>query len=242
MIDALRFERAKANALGPAEDGIGTLGEKTVHAVLKAYYRAEGMQAEVPLGRHIADLWDGRSAIEIQTRSLGRLGPKLDAWLPHHPVRVVVPVPRHKWLVWLDPETAAMSQKRRSPKAGQPCHALTELYDLRGRLGHPNLSITLVMLDILEYRALGPQGKRGSRRYDRLPLELVREIELSGRHGWAQLIPEGLPAPFTSRDFSKAGGLSNRGRQVWKSLQALETMGAITRCGKQGNSILYGEK
>ena len=241
MIDPLRFERAKAEALRPVDDGgIGTLGEKTVHAVLKAYYREADMAAEVKLGRFVADLWDGQRAIEIQTRSLERLLPKLNAWLPKHPVRVVVPVARHKWLVRLDPETAAVSGKRRSPITGRPCHALAEIYPLRALLRHPNLSITVVMLDVLEYRATAPEARSGARRYDRVPLELVQEINLPGAP-WAALLPEGLPRPFTAAHLRKAGGFPRRGRAAWQALKVLEGLEVINRDGKAGNSILYRE-
>lgn len=54
--------------------------------------------------------------IEIQTRALYRLKPKLDKFLPFYPVTVVYPISYDKWVCWINEETGEITQKRKSPK------------------------------------------------------------------------------------------------------------------------------
>ena len=102
------FEEAKLRALLHLQDrsGIGTLGERSLHAVLKYWIEPDERRHEVklPCGL-VADIYDGERVVEIQTGSLYQLRGKLDRLLPFTPVTIVVPVVRKKTLVWLDPET-----------------------------------------------------------------------------------------------------------------------------------------
>ena len=70
-IDTERFERARGRVIGIERQrlGIGTLSEKTVHAVLKNYYAPDEDMHEIPIENFVADIFDGEAVIEIQTRS-----------------------------------------------------------------------------------------------------------------------------------------------------------------------------
>ena len=70
-IDELRFEAAKNRVIGINRErqGIGTLSEKTVHAVLKNYYAPDTDMHEIPIENFVADIFTGTEIIEIQTRS-----------------------------------------------------------------------------------------------------------------------------------------------------------------------------
>lgn len=57
------------------------------------------------MGRYFADIRNEDGIIEIQTRALYRLKPKLDAFLPLDAVTVVYPIAAVKRLSWLDPKT-----------------------------------------------------------------------------------------------------------------------------------------
>ena len=102
--------------------GIGTLSEKTVHAVMKNYYTPDTDMHEIPIkkifvARH---LHIGQEIIEIQTRAFNKMRRKLDAFLPLYPVTIVYPIPHIKWLSWINEETRETSPKRKSPKTGNP--------------------------------------------------------------------------------------------------------------------------
>ena len=91
------FEEAKLRALLHLQDrsGIGTLGERSLHAVLKYWIEPDERRHEVklPCGL-VADIYDGERVVEIQTGSLYQLRGKLDRLLPFTPVTIVVPVVR----------------------------------------------------------------------------------------------------------------------------------------------------
>ncbi len=158
-MDNQMFLKAREQVLGVStrQNGIGTLGEKTLHAVLKQYLEPDRQYQEVPVGGFVADIKRGRQIIEIQTRSFDRLLKKLPELLQEHEVTVVYPLPHRKTLSWIDPETGEATKARRSPKTGTPADAFRELYKLRALLPHPSLTIRIMMIDLKEYRYLKPQ-------------------------------------------------------------------------------------
>ncbi len=169
------FEEAKLRALLHLQDrsGIGTLGERSLHAVLKYWIEPDERRHEVklPCGL-VADIYDGERVVEIQTGSLYQLRGKLDRLLPFTPVTIVVPVVRKKTLVWLDPETGEATPPRRSPRVGGFWDRLPDLYWLLPYFSDPGLVVRLVELDLVESRARdgwGRDGKRGSHRVERVP-------------------------------------------------------------------------
>ena len=94
----------------PAEqNGVGTLAEKRLHAALKRYYAPDSSCLEVPIGRYVADVFDGERIVEIQTRQFARLAGKLQFFLERYPTTVVYPMPRTRYLVWTDPFDIACS-------------------------------------------------------------------------------------------------------------------------------------
>lgn len=91
--ETARFTAAKERIIGKNRErnGIGTLSEKTVHAVLKHYYAPDESQHEIPVEGCVADIFNGKEIIEIQTRSFDRMRPKLERFLPLYPVTIVYP-------------------------------------------------------------------------------------------------------------------------------------------------------
>lgn len=122
MPDKKAFEEAKRKIIGIDRQrlGIGTLSEKTVHAILKNYYEPDEDRQEIPIENYVADIFAGGEIIEIQTRQFDKLRGKLSAFLPLYPVTIVYPIPREKWIIWIDQETGELSGKRKSPLKGSP--------------------------------------------------------------------------------------------------------------------------
>ena len=75
----------------------------------------------------MADIVGENGIIEIQTRGFDRLRKKLSAFLEVCDVTVVYPVAEIKWLCWIDPDTGAISSRRKSPRRGKPQDAFNEL-------------------------------------------------------------------------------------------------------------------
>lgn len=242
MPDRNAFEAAKKKIIGVDRQrlGIGTLSEKTVHAILKNYYEPDEDRQEIPVENYVADIYARGEIIEIQTRQFDRMRDKLSAFLPLYPVTIVYPIPREKWLIWIDEESGELSRKRKSPVKGNPYIAFPELYKIKMFLKDPNLRLKFVLLDMEEYRLLNgwsKDKKRGSSRYDRIPTELVEEIEISCLQDYMQFVPYELKDEFTSREFAKATHINVSLAQV--VLNILYHVGILTRVGKKGNMYLY---
>lgn len=242
MIDNDAFEAAKGKIIGIDRQrlGIGTLSEKTVHAILKNYYEPDEDKQEIPVENYVADIYADGEIIEIQTRQFNRIRNKLSAFLPLYPVTVVYPIPREKWLIWIDEESGELSKKRKSPAKGNPYLAFKELYKIKMFLKEPNLKFKLVFLDMEEYRLLNgwsSDRKKGSSRFDRIPTHLVEEVEINCLEDYMQFVPYEMPEEFTTKDFAKAAHIPPRLAQT--VLNILHYVGTVERVGKKGNSYLY---
>ena len=242
MPDKKAFEEAKRKIIGTDRQrlGIGTLSEKTVHAILKNYYEPDEDRQEIPIGNYVADIFAGGEIIEIQTRQFDKLRGKLSAFLPQYPVTIVYPIPREKWIIWINEETGELSGKRKSPLKGSPYTVFPELYKIKSFLKDPHLRFKLVLLDMEEYKLLNGRGKNRkirASRYDRIPTELVQELEMERPEDFLQFVPPELEGPFTTKDFAKAARICQTLAQV--TLNILYHMEAVARVGKKGNLYLY---
>lgn len=220
--------------------GIGTLSEKTVHAVLKRYLVPDEACHEIKCGRYVADILCEGEIMEIQTAGFNRLRSKLEEFLKEKDVTVVYPIPHRKWLIWIDEETGEFSEKRRSPKVGSYYEAFYELYKIKMFLKHPNLHFRLILLDVEEYRLLNGYSqdkKRGSKRYDRIPVELVEDKFLNCAEDFMELVPKELCQPFTVKMFQKATKLSPKKAGV--AINVLAHLEVIKQVGKEKNAYLY---
>ena len=237
-----RFEEAKNKIIGIDRQrlGIGTLSEKTVHAILKNYYEPDEDRQEIPIENYVADIYADGEIIEIQTRQFNKLRDKLKAFLPLYPVTIVYPIPREKWLIWIDEESGELSTKRKSPKKGNAYMIFSELYKIKMFLKDENLRIRPVLMDMEEYRLLNGWSrdkKKGSSRFDRIPTELVEEVEISCLQDYMQFVPYDLPEQFTTKDFAKAAHITTSLAQT--TLNILFHVGVVERVGKQGHAYLY---
>lgn len=242
MPDKKAFEQAKRKVIGVDRQrlGIGTLSEKTVHAILKNYYEPDEDRQEIPIENFVADIFTQGEIIEIQTRQFDKLRGKLAAFLPLYPVTIVHPIPREKWIIWIDEDSGELSRKRKSPAKGNPYMVFPELYKIKPFLKNPNLRLRLAMLDMEEYKLLNgwdKSKKRGARRYDRIPTEFVQELEIDRPEDYMQLVPYELDGSFTSKDFAQAARIPTPLAQT--ALNILHHVGTVDRTGKKGNMYLY---
>lgn len=236
------FNRARDNITGGTHPhgGIGTLGEKTLHAILKDYYEPDRDYQEVALEGYVADICNNEGIIEIQTANFNKLRAKLAVFLNLYPVTVVYPVARCKWITWIEPDTGSVSSRRKAPKQWDAYYAFFELYKIKEFLKNPNLHLRIVLMDIEEYRLLNGWNethKRGSTRYDRIPLGICREVMIDQPEDYMQFVPYELDAAFTSSQFADAAHISRD--TAGRVLNILHYMGAVRRVGRKGNSYLY---
>lgn len=234
---AAAISRVEADRL---REGIGTLGEKTLHAVLKYFYQPDAAFHEQKIGSYFADIAKEGEIIEIQTRQLYRLQKKVPAFLEMgYAVTVVHPIPRTRWLYWIG-EDGTLSSRRKSPKIGRPHSAMPELAALRDLPDHPNLTISVLLLDVEDFRNLdgwSRDKKKGSTRFERMPVAYVEEIRLCRPEDWRRLLPPALPSPFTAAEFYKKGGYPTRGG--YYALKRMEALGIVRQVGMKGKAFLY---
>ena len=224
-------------AAGRADQGVGTLGEKTLHAVLKRMIEPDMARHEVKLGRFTADVLNERGVFEVQTRNLHKLKPKLAALLPYYHVTVVIPVVETKWLMIMEAETGELTSRRRSPKRGKPAQVLPELAYLKPLLKDPNLSLLLVLLEGEELRIRTERKRRPARRLEFAPTRFLGTVRLKGAEDYAALVPPDLKETFTARELARALGLPQS--QSSAVANVLCHMDAIRRAGKRGRAYLY---
>lgn len=241
-MDREKFEEAKAGVIGVDRQrlGIGTYGEKTVHAIFKNYFEPDKDKQEIPIDHYIADIYNGQEIIEIQTRQFNRMRDKLTAFLREYPVTIVYPIPREKWLIWIDEESGELTNKRKSPKKGNPYQAFVELYKIKMFLKEPNLRFKLILTDMEEYRLLNGWSrdrKKGSTRYDRIPVQLVEMVEINCKEDYMQFVPEELEGEFTVKQFAKAAHIPVKLAQT--VVHILAYVGTIEKTRQDGRAYLY---
>ena len=123
---------------------------------------------------------------------------------------------------------------------GNPYVAFKELYRIKNFLLDENLHLKFVFINMEEYRLLNGWSrdrKKGSSRFDRIPLELVEIMDIDCSRDYLQLVPYGIPEPFTVKEFAKEVHIRASLAQV--VLQILAYAGVVERVGKKGNAYLY---
>ncbi len=222
------------------ENGIGTFKEKTVHSILKNYLEPDTSYHEIRTGRYVADIRTPDGIYEIQTRQFNKLRNKLEAFLPEYSVTVVYPIPRIKYLRWIDEKTGEISPARKSPKKGVFQSVFYELYKIKPYLTHPNFHLLLMLIDLEEYRFLNGYSKdrkKGSTRSDRIPTALYASETIMSVCDYQKLIPAELSDTFTAKDFAKACHVNMTIAQP--AVNVLTYVGAIEHIGKSGRAYLY---
>lgn len=244
IIDKIRFYNACDKIINKSREkkGIGTLGEKTLHAVLKNYYEPNEENQEIKVGNYVADIVGEHGVIEIQTRNFNKLLCKLENFLEFSKVTVVYPIPKIKYVRWLDTDTGEISDKRKSPKPGKIYDCFKELYKIKYTLDNPNFTLRLCLLEVNDIRLLNgwsKDKKRGSSRYDRVPVDILEEIVLKNSDDYKIFLPQGLNENFTSAEFALNAKISKQTASL--ALNILTYLQVVERIGKNGNSILYKE-
>jgi hypothetical protein len=225
---------------------IGTLAEKSLHVALKALYAQPGDSLEYDLDGYVIDIVrpspdtsDTHHCIEIQTRNLAKLKPKLLALLDRHWIQVVYPIAQERFIVRIDANGAVRSQ-RKSPKHGTIIHLFPELVSFPGLVSHPHFSLEVLL--IREEELWCDDGRGSWRRkhwsiQDRRLLTVMGSVPLTGPQDYAALLPADLPSLFDSQDLAAA--LAQPRYLAQKMLYCLRAMGVLQVTGKRGNAVVY---
>lgn len=241
--DALDTYRSSKNT--DSGNSIGTLGEKSLHAVLKRYYEPDSSRHEVAVGDYVADIVGEEGIIEIQTRNFSRLKPKLGGLLELCRVTVVHPVIVSRRIINIDGLTGEVVSVRTSPKHGSLYTGMRELYTLRDILTSDNLTMKFPLLTADEFRTYGvktrrrkkQRTKRGEYVSDVIPTDIIDEITLSESCDYSVLIPDGLPEQFGAKEFAAAAATDAANARM--AINLLVRMKLAKPVDKKGNRIVY---
>ena len=237
-----RFEEAKRRVLGDSahEGGIGTLAERALHKILKLYFDPDESHHEIKISGSVADIKNDSGIIEIQTRALARLRPKLDKFLREYPVTVVFPLDYKKYIRYLDHETGQISERKLSPKHATVYDAAFEIYNLKDYIGKEGFSVKLVFVNVDEYRirnerALGRMRRKV--RIERIPSSIESILTLSSPEDYKAFIPPSLANEFCAADYGKAVG--KRYKWEYSAVRILLAAGLIESVGRVGRKNMF---
>lgn len=244
MVDQELFALAKAKAIAESIDngGIGRLNEKLLHRTLKHYFEPDTNFHEVEYLGSIADIKNEEGITEIQTRSFGKLLPKLERFLPEQPVKILLPIIERKTICLVDIEGGEGYAPRKSPKKGKLYDALNELPRLGDFAIDENLSVLLVFIDAEETRMANQTKKVGRKRTDKIdciPTSINYIIELKKPVDYSIFIPDDLPEEFTAKDFQNKTGLKSI--NVHSALMLLVRLGCLRRYKNSGRAYSYSK-
>jgi hypothetical protein len=220
-------------------NGIGTLGESSLHAALKAWYAQPGDRLEVDVDGFVADIVRGDLLIEIQTGNFSKLKGKLGRLVGDHPVHLVYPVVAQKWIVRVD-EDGQLVSRRKSPRRGRVEDLFKELVRIPTLLVEPTFSLEVALVhaeQVLRDDGLGSWRRKGWSVADQRLIEVVGSQRFDSPEDLADLLPEALPNPFTNRELADA--LKIRINLAQKMTYCLRKMKVITMVDKRGNALLY---
>lgn len=230
-----------ALAAGPTEaaPGIGELNERSLHRALKERYAERGAVFEQPVDGFVADVMIGERIVEIHTGAFTGLRKKLPRLLARHPVTLVYPIARDRYIVKLPAAPDAESSRRKSPRHDSVFFVFSALASIPKLLQHPNLTLEVVMTIEEVVRAPGATRRRrnGWVSVDRRLLEVAETHRFNGMDDLFARVDGQLPSRFTTLHLAEAMRSSRRLGQ--QAAFCFREAGLIEVCDKAGNALVY---
>jgi hypothetical protein len=219
---------------------IGELNEQPLHAALKRRYASSGAALEVSVDGFVIDVVQDDLLLEIQTGNFSVVKEKMACLATRHPVRLIYPIAREKWLLKLPKQKGGETKRRKSPKRGRVEEVFKELVSFPELVREETFSLEVVLIQEEEVRRWDPA--RGWRKHGWVTVER-RLLDVVERHlfrepaDFAATVPKGLPERFTTADLAHA--MDGPRYLAQKMAYCLRKMGVMTQVGKQGRSKLY---
>ncbi len=274
--DTLRFRSIVIDVMteacnpdgGEAFEGIGTLGEKQMHAAIKRFICPDTDKHEVRLDplekcinnadvrdnnedkrpkrrRFVADVLNGNNIYEIQTGALAPLREKIRWVLDNtdHNITVIHPITEKKWVNVMGSKSGDIEKRYLSPLKGTIFHIAPELYYIREFISSPRFCLVILMMEAEQYvknTAKKANARPKYKKYELIPINLIRAHIFRSTEDYNILIPESLPKEFTVREYSKLSKI--RGIDSYSSVHSLCYLGLVSECGKRGRAAIYRKK
>lgn len=228
----------KINVLKHSDKIIGELSEKTLHNVIKNLYEDNQDFQEIKIDKYYVDILRDNNIIEIQTKQFNKLRDKISYLLSlnKYSINIVYPVFSKKTIYFID---SLDCKPKTSPKKFKIPEVFHELYMIKTLLNNENLQITLLVLEIDEYRKTSNNRKKYIC-YDRVPRKLIKEVILKSKDDYLKLLPLNLNEKFTSKELSQM--TKTNVKYVNKMLNVLKYLNVVEVVGKEGRKLLYSVK
>jgi len=220
--------------------GIGTLNEQPLHAALKNWYAREGDQLEVQVDGYVIDILHDTRLIEIQTGHFSALKTKLFALVEEHPVTLIYPIAREKWLYKLPKPDWEAPRRRKSPRRGRLEEVFAELVSFPELLAEDHFELRVALIHEEEVRRFTGRKlwwNNGWERVERRLLDVVEEHTFSRPAALRALLPEDLPGEFTTADLAQALDMNRTLAQ--KMAYCLRKLDLIVQVGRAGRALVY---
>jgi len=216
--------------------------ETSLHRDLKHIYADGDAPVEAKLGPYRIDVLNDDQLVEVQTRNLGAIRPKVRKLCRDQKVLVVKPIAHRKYIVKPDKRKPEGISRRLSPKRGRLLDLFDDMVHFAAEFAHPNVALEVLLTEEEELRQPKRAHRWRRRDYRLLDRALLRILEIhrfTTPADFRRFLPTDLPRPFTTGTLAEA-----MDEPRWLTGQiaySLRQMGVITPVGRQGNFILYDD-
>jgi hypothetical protein len=222
------------------ESNIGLLNEKSLHAALKSFLSKPGDRFEVNVDGYIIDIVRGDILIEIQTGNFTSIRSKIIDLVSRHPLRLVYPIAKEKWILKLPTPNNPQGSRRKSPKKGQLTDIFYELVAFPDAFCEPNFSLEILLIQEEETRYF--VGKRrwrsnGWATKERKLIKVLDRCQFNSPASLLPIIPSKFPSYFTTLEIAEMFNVSRNLAQ--KIAYFYRKLGLFTQVGKRSHSKLY---
>ncbi|MBR3686817.1 MAG: hypothetical protein IKL66_04980 [Clostridia bacterium] len=271
-VDTLRFRRIVIDVMSEAcqlsvdddeHGGIGTLGEKQMHAAIKRFICPDESKHEILIDgsigckntasdeesdkkkkkrRFVADILDGNTIYEIQTGGFSPLKDKIQWILDNttYNVTVIHPIAETKWVSLINTKTGNIENRRKSHIKGKITDIAPELYFFRDFISSPRFSLVILMMEAEQYKKnIQKDGRKRPRyrKYELIPISLLRAYVFRSASDYSLFIPNDLEDPFCAKNYSAKSGI--RGIDAYSIVKTLCHIGLLEESGNLGRAIAY---
>ena len=219
---------------------IGERNERSLHRALKARYAAGGNPTEQAVDGFVADVVVGDRIVEVHTGGFSPLKRKLPSLLERHPVTLVHPIARDRYIIKTAGDPSLPAKRRMSPKHGSVFEVFAALVSIPTLLAHPNLTLEVLLTVEEEVRAINEGSTRWRYawvRVDRRLLDVVATRTIGSMADLFAMLDAELPEPFTTRDLAAA--MRSSRRLAGQAAFCFREGGVSEVCGKRGNALAY---
>ncbi len=245
-------------------DGIGTLGEKQMHAAIKRFICPDESRHEILIDgsagcikkesdgengstgakkrRFVADILDENTIYEIQTGGFSPLRQKIQWILDNttYNLMLIHPIAETKWVNFINTKSGEIEKRQKSRQKGKFTDIAPELYFLRDFIASPRFSLVILMMEAEQYKKnIQKDGRRRPKykKYELIPVSLLRAYIFKSVEDYGLFIPEDLPERFCVKEYSSKSGI--RGIDAYSIVKTLCHIGLLEPDGNLGRAAAY---